>query len=115
MVEAVKKVTDHIGTEYDTTQEMCAVWGVNYEDYLKLRQKGFTKREALTNEDIKTKENKAIPDAKPCEDHKGNKFDSVNAKCKFYNIKISTYYSRLSSGMSEEDARAISEYEGDPI
>lgn len=105
MVQKIDKVTDHLGTEYDNTQEMCAVWGVNYDDYQRLRRDGCTKKEALTNESIRLGNiSKQIPDAKPCTDHKGRKFDSINSMCKFYKIKTPTYYSRIDAGMSQEKA-----------
>lgn len=41
---------------------------------------------------------------KSCTDHLGNSYESIKDMCKHYNIKESTYKSRLVSGFSQEAA-----------
>ena len=41
---------------------------------------------------------------KPCSDHLGNKFDSITDMCKYWNISISTFTSRVNSGWSLKNA-----------
>lgn len=39
-----------------------------------------------------------------CEDHDGNKFNSISEMCIYYNIRVPTYLSRLKQGMSVKEA-----------
>lgn len=89
---------DHLGNIYANKTEMCKYYGVNVRTFDLRKKKGLPLDICLGG---------VLPrfsPAKKCKDHLGNEFDSIANMCDFYNLAITTYYGRISSGWSLKDA-----------
>lgn len=88
-VHKKEQAVDHLGNKFATVREMCNYWNVNYGTYFSRLQEGKTLKESLTGQF----ERKPI-NGKLCEDHLGNKFESVTAMCRHWGISVKTFRSR---------------------
>lgn len=88
----MQKIT-YRGITYRTATELCNAYGVDRTTFCKRIKRGATLDEAL----------------KPIEimDHAGNRFQSIKAMLKFYNIERGTFYARLHADWSLEDALTV--------
>lgn len=93
-----KKPVDHEGHKFKTRKEMCDYWNVSLGTYQDRIKHGYTLEEALTG--ITKTNSNAIRSI----DHEGNEFPTMKAMCKYWNISINAYKSRLEAGMSVKDA-----------
>lgn len=87
-----KECYDHLGNRFDSLYDMCKHWGIKISTYNKRVELGWSVEKILTTP-IKASKPKEI-----IKDHLGNTFESVSVMCSYYNIKISTYKSRIESG-----------------
>jgi len=85
-------VTDHLGTVYSSTKEMCERWKVNVDAFRRMTSTGYTLEQALTSGKNK------------CFDHLGNLFKSKASMCEHYNISVNTFYARMRYGWSLQKA-----------
>lgn len=94
-----KGVYDHMGQHFQSISEMCKHWGMTRSTYNARMKQGWSKKEALT---LPKKQINITKQS--CIDHKGIKYESLNAMCKAYNISHYKYSSRIDAGWSVEDA-----------
>lgn len=92
-----KIIKDHLGNEYSTIMDMCKAYNINDDTYRGRIRRGMSVEEALTTPLVD-------PANGGCEDHLGNKYSSMRAMCKAYNIGIVTFKYRIKNGMSLEEA-----------
>ena len=85
------KTKDHLGNEYKSVRQMCAAYNIAY--YTDRIKYGWSIKDALTAPIDRTQAVK-----RPCVDHKGVKYDSVNAMVTAYGLTLSIYYQRLDRG-----------------
>lgn len=93
-----KPYTDHKGNEFPSIAEMCRAWDVGYDTYTRRVRNGYTLEEALTGK----REGKC--GSKPCTDHEGNEYPSVNAMCKAWTVDYSVFKCRRRRGWTLEKA-----------
>lgn len=89
---------DHLGHKYASISKMCKKWGVERTTYAERIKSGMSIKEALTTEAT------YVNNAKKCEDHLGNKYETLKDMCATYGISTSMYRSRINRGMSVRDA-----------
>ena len=89
---------DHLGNRFNSIADMCKHWGINIGTYKKRVELGWSIEKILTTP-VKASKPKEI-----IRDHLGNRFTSVSAMCKYYNIGVTTYKSRIKSGWDLERA-----------
>lgn len=90
-------VKDHLGKEYTTILDMCAAYNIKYITFRERMKNGKSLEEALTER---------ISDmgcAKEVTDHLGNKFGSIAALCRAYNIPVINYTHMRKRGLSIEE------------
>lgn len=86
-------VEDHLGNKFKSQKEMCEYWGISQSVYSGRVAANWTTERALT-----TPVHQIC--IKPCEDHLGNKYNSIVDMCRAWGILYSNYYSRLQRGWS---------------
>lgn len=86
---------DHLGNEFESQKAMCECWRINTTTFINRIKSGYSLEEALTQPCRSDK-------YRPCEDHLGNKFDSVKDMCKYHGIAPSTFATRRKFGWSIE-------------
>ena len=89
---------DHLGHKYASISKMCKKWGVERSTYAERIKSGMSIKEALTTEAT------YVHNAKKCEDHLGNKYETLKEMCETYGVSTSMYRSRINKGMSVEEA-----------
>lgn len=88
---------DHLGNKFESKKEMCKYYGKSPVLVINRLNRGWTLEDALTK-DIKETPNNIH------HDHLGNEYKSMTDMCMHYGISGSTFYHRLKSGWSIEDA-----------
>ena len=96
----MKKVVDHLGNEFESTDLMCTYWGISRGTYDNRIRSGLSIEEALTKSTI----SKTKPKAIKTYDHLGNGFGSISAKCRYWKISDKVYRKRIKDGWTEEKA-----------
>ena len=115
-----KRVTDHLGNEYDTTLEMCRTYGIRTGTFSSRLKRGWSLEDALTKpasyssdrphkekaasrpKPVKEKvasrpkpvKEKPAPQPRYVFDHQGNRYNSVKEMREAYGISKSLYKSR---------------------
>jgi hypothetical protein len=106
VAEAIKKCMesethtechDHKGNMFNNVAQMCDKYHVGTACFYTRIALGWSLKEALT-----TAVNEHA--GKECYDHVGNVFPSKSSMCRFYEIPLNTFYSRLKNGWSLEKA-----------
>lgn len=92
-------VVDHEGNKFFSAKEMCKYWGIEYWTFLRRKKAGWALKDILTIPKCQASQKAG----KRCEDHLGNKFNSMNEMCKFHNISVSTFKNRVRKGYSIEE------------
>lgn len=87
-----KTVKDHLGREYPSMNAMCKAYNQPHNTVRNRLSRGWSLEEALTIMDKST--TKRRTPKKIWTDHLGNKYPSVNAMCKQYNISEKVFWSR---------------------
>ena len=84
------------GKIYNSIQDACAAYGIQYSAFYYRVKLGFTPQEALTLGRIGIE--------KPCKDHFGNAYPQMKQMCIRYNISVRAYLSRRNNGWQLADA-----------
>lgn len=94
-----KIVKDHLGNTFNTVGEMCKAHGVSTYTFYHRREAGKSLSEQLTP-------GRLILGYKGVTsyDHLGNKFRSISAMCREYNIERVVYLARIRNGWDKERA-----------
>lgn len=94
----ISKRTDHLGRVYQSVEDLCKAWGVTLNNYHIRKSRGYSLEECLTGikNIIRDKSRYGV------EDHLGNKFESKQKMCEYYNIPYYTYLDRRRRGWSQE-------------
>ncbi len=94
-----KPVTDHLGNEFESYAEMYRHWGTNQTIYhYRTAVKGWDMKTALETPPMDTD----MAGAHECEDHLGNKFESIRAMCDYWRIPRTTFFQRRAKGWDLE-------------
>ncbi len=93
-----KECYDHLGNKYNSILEMCAKYNITDSAYRSRIRRGWNKKDALTKPFCINGFDKT------CYDHLGNKFNTQKDMCIAYGIEASTFRTRISSGLSLEEA-----------
>ncbi|ERJ97236.1 hypothetical protein RUMCAL_00308 [Ruminococcus callidus ATCC 27760] len=95
LCQNVNRVTDADDNGFSSVSAMCKHYDMDYTTYVKRRESGMSKKEAL-----------AVPKQthRPCEDHLGNQFKSTADMCRYYGMDYSVYQNRIRIGWSVKDA-----------
>ena len=91
-----KSCEDHLGNSFNSQADMLRYWGVTAPVYYNRLKLGHSLESCLTGRGVIDRERKT------CTDHTGKEFESISAMCKYWNVNIATYYSRLRKGWSIE-------------
>lgn len=94
-----KKVRDHTGKSFVSKGDMCKHWGISLTLFYDRINSGMSLKDALET----PINNSSIPQIK-CQDHKGKWYNSKQEMCAAYNINITTFLSRINSGMTLKEA-----------
>lgn len=93
-----KRYIDHEGNEFSSIEAMCEYWNITTFTYINRTRRGWSIEKALT-----------IPvgsingKSKSATDHEGNKFPSIAAMCRHWNVPYSAYNNRIRLGWSLKD------------
>ena len=87
-----KTVTDHLGNEYQNTEDMCNAYHMDPKLYRERRKKSWSIEKALTTP------------KKVVMDHLGNVYKNETEMCEHYGITVSMYRTRKRNGDSVKDA-----------
>ena len=100
--KSTKPCEDHLGNKFTSVKAMLHHHGVKPYVYQARRRLGLSLEECLSSERQKRKtgDNGRIL---ACEDHLGNKFESITAMLKHYGVCNSLYYRRKKQGLSLEE------------
>ena len=117
------KVYDHLGNEFNSATEMCKAYNMTIGTYNRRINKGWDLEKTLTTpikqyrKEIKDHLGKTYTgevnlkhiqgssgSSIKCQDHLGNKFNSIKEMCKAYNITSTIYGWRVSNGWDIEKA-----------
>lgn len=92
------RVTDADGNGFSSVSAMCKHYDIDYTTYVKRRESGMSKKDALT-----------VPKRthKSCVDHLGNQFKSVADMCRYYDIDYNLYQNRIRIGWSVKEALTL--------
>lgn len=93
--------TDHNGDKYETLESMCTHWGISVKCFVGRIERGWSFEEALS---IPADTSNPVKRHSRVFDHVGNKFTSVNAMCKHWDVNLGTYKYRVKHGLSVEEA-----------
>ena len=93
-----KTIEDHLGNKFESVATMCRFWGIDRRTYQARIKLGWSVERALTTPVGENEKGKTVTD------HLGNEFKSIEAMCKFWNIKRNIYVKRIRRGWSVEDA-----------
>ena len=96
-------MTDHLGNEYSSIQEMCEAYGITRKRFYKrFHLYHWSLEDALTKP---VRENNK--DENIIKDHLGNEYASKVEMCKAYDITPVNFNHRISYGWSLEDALTV--------
>lgn len=84
------------GKIYNSIQDACAAYGIQYNTYYKRLKMQFTPQEALMLGRFGVE--------KPCKDHFGNPYPQMKQMCMRYHISVRAYLGRIQIGWSLADA-----------
>lgn len=111
--------TDHEGNQFESKRAMCDYHGVPYNIYHSRLKSGYSLEECLSKEPIQRTKGRVHTDSKSAEvtqrtktknklyiDHKGNKFETVKAMCRFHGISKDIFRARCRAGLSLEECLA---------
>ncbi len=91
-------VTDHLENTYRNQKDMCKYYGIKIGTFKNRRTLGWSLEEALTLPPVDIRHgNRAI-------DHLGNAYLNREDMCEHYGIDVGTFYSRIGSGRTIEEA-----------
>lgn len=94
-------LVDINGVEYKTLTAMCQAWGISVKCFVGRIERGWSFEEALS---IPADTSNPVKRHSRVSDHVGNKFTSVNAMCKYWDVNLGTYKYRVKQGLSVEEA-----------
>lgn len=94
-------LVDINGVEYKTLTAMCQAWGISVKCFVGRIERGWSFEEALS---IPADTSNPVKRHSRVSDHVGNKFTSVNAMCKHWDVNLGTYQYRVKHGLSVEEA-----------
>lgn len=92
---------DHMGNVFNDESEMCKHWGISVKCFVGRIERGWSFEEALS---IPADTSNPVKRHSRVSDHVGNKFTSVNAMCKYWDVNLGTYKYRVKHGLSVEEA-----------
>ena len=92
-------LADHNGKFFKNLQEMCDYHGISYGCFYQRMKAGYSLEESLTGIGVKSRGRK-----KPCIDHLGNRFATVNDRCDCYGIPVNIFYARIRDGYTLKEA-----------
>lgn len=81
---------------YNSIQDACAAYGIQYNTYNYRVKLGFTSQEALMLGRLGVE--------KPCKDHFGNPYPQMKQMCMRYHISVRAYLGRIQAGWSLANA-----------
>ena len=92
---------DHLGNRYKSKEEMCGKYGITV-NWLNTKLDEGMEMQKIFEEGRKNRrgENAGIE----VEDHLGNKYRSISAMCRKYEVSISGYKHKIENGLSIEEA-----------
>lgn len=95
LCQNMNQVIDADGNVFSSLNAMCKHYDMDYNTYVKIRESGMSKKEAL-----------AVPKqtSRSCVDHLGNQFKSTSDMCRYYDMDYSVYQNRIRRGWSVKDA-----------
>ena len=94
---AGRSCRDHNGKQFRSITEMCKYYNIEVGTLNGRLKLNWSLKDAL-----ETPVGETI--GRKCTDHKGNVFSSETEMCKYYNIKLDTFKSRIKHGMSLQDS-----------
>lgn len=94
--------TDHKGNKFPSKVAMCDYWRIPRPVYFRRIRDGWTQERALTEpiKHIQAKKNQI-------EDHKGNKFDTIDEMCQHYDISKTQYMINIRNNCTLEEALTL--------
>lgn len=92
-----KKCKDHLENEFNSVQEMCNYWNINYSTFRGRINRKWKLKDALI---VEVKDNK-------CFDHLGNEYNNQVEMCKHWKISDNTFRERIRIGWSLENALTV--------
>lgn len=84
------------GKIYNSIQDACAAYGIQYNTYYKRLKMQFTPQEALMLGRLGIE--------KPCKDHFGNSYPQMKQMCMRYHISVRAFLGRIQTGWSLANA-----------
>lgn len=106
-IPVFKMITDHLGQQFNSTQEMCDFYKIPVKIFNCRRVNGWSLTKALTQPVIR----RGLPKPKVkkvvVKDHLGHEFRSQTAMCAYWNINRDLFVKRIERGWSLE--RALTE------
>ena len=94
--------TDHLGQVFESIKAMCKHWDKEYATYTSRLERGYSKEEALTLNDLNSK------DIESRTDHLGTIFDTIKVMCTNYKVSYGNYVSQtVKLGWYKEEALHI--------
>lgn len=103
------EVKDHLDNVYSSKTAMCKHYNIPVETFIQRIQRGWPLEKALTTS---TEEHIM---SKRCRDHNDKEFDNIKEMCKYWDIGVGTYYSRLKLGWSLEKILTTHDKASKPI
>lgn len=94
-------LVDMNGVKYKTLTAMCQAWGISVKCFVGRIERGWSFEEALS---IPADTSNPVKRHSRVSDHVGNKFTSVNAMCKYWDVNLGTYKYRVKHGLFVEEA-----------
>ena len=86
-----KIAEDHLGQQFNSTQEMCDFYKIPLKAFYWRRVRGWDLKAALTT-----------PITKVVKDHLGHEFSSIKEMCAYWQITTGAFYSRKKTGLDLE-------------
>lgn len=96
----ISTITDHLGNEYSSEHAMAEAWGVKYCTYRQRKREGKSLKACLAP--IILPVDRPSLRKTPCEDHLGNKFESLQAMFNYWGVTRSLYFYRKNVGYPME-------------
>ena len=94
-------LVDMNGVKYKTLTAMCQALGISVKCFVGRIERGWSFEEALS---IPADTSNPVKRHSRVSDHVGNKFTSVNAMCKYWDVNLGTYKYRVKHCLSVEEA-----------
>lgn len=96
-ISNAKETIDHLGNKFRTLEHMCKYYNINKVTFKSRLKCGMDLKEALTTPINKIKRIEPI-------DYLGKKYKSIEDMCKYYNISVKTFRSKMHSGCTVKEA-----------